>query len=1589
SAQMLNGTPLVSETISMFFDGVLVDSDQTNVTGGFSGSYTLPTGQATGTYDAVANWTTTLPGILGNWSNVVQIDVTIRASSIIIDSTPRAPDVVHPYQIITIFGYLTDVANGSGLVGQDVDIYWEEGTTAQLINTTTTTAGGYYEYNYTVPVGYLGPVTYWSEFTSTDPEYQGARSSNMTILVERWLTEVIIDVNVTTLHPLEYVSIVGNISLPEIGYLLTNAPVTIWWGNSTGPHNLTVVLTDGGTGQYQFIHEIPFEHGYETFNIWAEFAMGSDVFADDVSDNVSITVTYYPTTISVFSNSTYYHLNETAYLSGYLRFVNGTPISGRSVDIYWDNGTVIQSFQDVTDATGFYNLTYPLDTSDGPSTVSVTVSFTSWTRLYGNCSNTLSPDITLQLYQLNLNANTDNTQYHLDEVITFSGLLTFDENGAPISGASITIYYRNSTGTYSYTKVTNLTGGFSFLYNLSVTADSFETVRLWANYTSSNPDLWADAQSSNRDVDLIPYELILTTSTNSTSYHLNETVWAYGRLTFLNGTSIAGEDVTLYWDWQNGTVDPYPGLTTNASGYFNLLYTCSPSKDSSGSVVVWAEYTSTEALWDNASSAPGSGFDLILYQPTFSMDVPSSVYLDQSLIIQGNLTYSGGTPPLTAASVDIYLFEGGLWTLLDTVQTNSSGGFRYLYNFTIGVQGAGGYDFKCNYTSGSSLDDDGTTAPFTVNAQRYPVNLDISISPNPVKLNGSLSVYIHLYFPNGTAISGGNVTIWWNNGTDHAIGWILTNVTGEETFIHSGFQEHTQWTGIEVYATFEGSSLLSTNESSHEPLQLEQWQTLISGFMTGGSTDYYISEYVPLNGTLYYDMPVTDIPYAYATLRIVFGGTNVGTVSTDANGYFYTLWQIPQSTSLGPHDIWISLQTTENWIAGTTSAAVTLNVSAMTLVLTIEVTPSPVYREHLLNISGTMTLDNGTPYAFVDVDLYWDFSSDTDGRLLIRTVQTDANGVFGYIFRLNSTTPLGPTDVWASCFPPDLFVSPGESAVVVIDIQQIPVTLNTNPSATPLYRGDEVVVTGILTFGNGTAMVDYTVQLVWDGTIESTHLTNGSGGFTLGYTIPWDHWLGDVAYIVRFSPPSEAYVPAETSTQLVEVRDRVAIALDEQSVFTLVRGETLSITGTVTNDGGGASDLSVLVYANGSSTGQTDVTASTGIFSIDVSIPSDAEIGVYEITVMMQSSLVDVESNTDMWTIEIHLRSELSVDLLTNDDIMLGETLQIDILLIDEDGSAIDGVVFILLNDTDLGSARVDSGSWSTVTVTIPSGWSGRSGLYFVELVYDGAGFIEGNTVQSSQSVHIFRDSYFENDTPERIQSDDDLIISGTLYNDGGESRLPIAGRTLVISIGNREETAVTDINGNFSHRWLGQLENGSITYTLMILSDANNMTIGSYTVQIQTNTGGFMQSLIDILVPSIALAGAVIVVLLYLYYVKGMFRSPVKRAGLDIPSKLRNIKKLASAGKYGQAITLAYRTFEQMCGMKIGSERLASETAREYLDRVLKSLPLDSAEVENFLSIYEEARFSGSEMSREQYEEAVRIFTDIYPRIDVGAMSE
>ncbi|MHA2378290.1 MAG: hypothetical protein ACXADS_03365 [Candidatus Thorarchaeota archaeon] len=51
--------------------------------------------------------------------------------------------------------------------------------------------------------------------------------------------------------------------------------------------------------------------------------------------------------------------------------------------------------------------------------------------------------------------------------------------------------------------------------------------------------------------------------------------------------------------------------------------------------------------------------------------------------------------------------------------------------------------------------------------------------------------------------------------------------------------------------------------------------------------------------------------------------------------------------------------------------------------------------------------------------------------------------------------------------------------------------------------------------------------------------------------------------------------------------------------------------------------------------------------------------------------------------------------------------------------------------------------------------------------------------------------------------------------------------------------------------------------------------------------------------------------------------------------------------------------------------------------------IPLDSVTIEEFVSAYEEARFSNHVITRERYELAIKTFSDLYPRLEGRAMPE
>jgi hypothetical protein len=226
-----------------------------------------------------------------------------------------------------------------------------------------------------------------------------------------------------------------------------------------------------------------------------------------------------------------------------------------------------------------------------------------------------------------------------------------------------------------------------------------------------------------------------------------------------------------------------------------------------------------------------------------------------------------------------------------------------------------------------------------------------------------------------------------------------------------------------------------------------------------------------------------------------------------------------------------------------------------------------------------------------------------------------------------------------------------------------------------------------------------------------------------------------------------------------------------------------------------------------------------------------------------------------------------------------------------------------------------------------------------------------------------------------------EFTVSVELTDDQG---IPIVGRRVEFNL-NGTATAIrqTDSSGIATFTVAAIDTPASFTFSVTLLSQyVSGIKSLDFTVQIRESGGGFLDTL-DFLIPLALIGAAIVFVFLYIYFVKGFGRSDSSLEDESISQRLRNTKKLADAGKFSAAINLAYHTFEELCGTKTGSERRLSETARDFVTRTLEQIPLDSASVTELLEAYEEARFSDHEVSRARYENTMRVFTDLYPRIE------
>jgi hypothetical protein len=1451
-----NGTPIAGEIIRIYWDnGSQYEFQNTTDVGGyFYLDYSLnPYTDSVGTviiesnfthfYKPWENDTWTAPGITLNRYSL-SLTCFTNGTSFYLD------------QIVNVTGHLEFAHNGTELEGEYVIINWLNSSLNQFVKQTDSSGNFQFFYNLSTDTDSAGPADVWLQFMNLKPLWNNATSNARNLTLNRYSFTLTCFTNGTSFYLDQIVNITGTLEFSHNSTPLDGLQIAIIWDNGT---THAFFKTTDSQGKFEFYYNLTGTKDSEGFvDVWLNFTNFVPLWNNATSNTQNLALSRYSFTFTCLTNGTSFYLNQVVNVTGVLEYShNSTPLAGRQIKVLWDNGSIYQ-FYKTTDGSGsfqfFYNLT---GDTDSPGSVDVYLNFNNSNPLWNNATSSTT-QLTLSRYSFLLSCTTNGTSFYLDQVVNITGQLVYQHNSTPLVGAQITINWDNGS-VHQFFATTDSSGYYQLLYNLSGAKDSAGLIDINATFSTINP-LWNSASSSTVTINLTRYQFTLTCITNGTSFFLDQVVNITGQLTFThNATGLAGQAILIIWN--NGS-EYYDLAITGINGYFQYLYYLSASSDSPGFVSIQANFTHFYPLWENKTSSI-QNINLLQYQLQLDVLVPSTIYLDQSIVIQGNLTHSAGLSPVPGLSVNVWYNDSSVWTLLGTPVTNSTGGFKYLFNFTVPPDEPGSYQFKCN-TSTGPLYIDTTTGILTVIAQKHYLGIGVALAPNPAYLNESFTIYVQLLFAyNSSAVPNVNVSIYWDwgNGTVFFIDNATTDLTGLATYFYSGMSNYIVWTGISIFANFSETAFINSAESLPESLTLQQWTSEITGFDTGGTT-FSPLETVTISGSLFYtNLSGPDVPFVSTDVIIYANGTPIATVPTLSDGSFSYDWLIPSTVVLGVYNIETCYISGVNWIADYNSSSIQIILMNYNLVWEFQVTPNPAHRSEYLFIRFNLTLDNGSAYAGALINIYWEHIDAGGLPEILDSVTTDANGRFTGSILIEVTIPLGTTNVWASCTPAHTYVNPGISNIESIQIELIPVNIDANVDTSLAYLSDDLIFSGTLTFGNLTPMDGYYVRIIWTAASQPyswnvSLITDFSGSFVYTYNLPWGHPVGISNFYVEFVKASDAFGDNQTSIQSVEIWDLVDIILENQYVTAVGRGDSIDVRGYVVNMGSvNIGDVLVRLLIDGNETGLEDATDNNGQFSINRIVPSNANPDFYIFTMNISSNYYEL-NQSDSWNITVKLESYLQV-IRVNPldrrsfwaDIMPGETFSFDIRLQDEVGLYLnDTYVNVYLNDTFLLTSYLAIPDYNLVQITIPLTWA-TSGYYYLNITYSGDTFIlpTWGPKNDNDDLHIFKEVYVDITGDTVVASMTRILISGILIDDLDN---PVFNREVsMIYNGTPFHNVTTAEDGTFSYSDINPTNiTGDYEYTIIFYSITGNRELGPFTLTVRAQGGFAVDTMVLIL---------------------------------------------------------------------------------------------------------------------------------------------
>ena len=454
-----NGTPLSGKLITFLSEDPSGNWSRVGTTTtDTNGAYTFTRSESSqGNYDYQARFAGDI--IYGSSFASVRIGVgNLQKSVTSLLATNNTPAV---NQTFTLYGFLQDGVSGAPLAGQHI-ILWITSPSGQNVSmgTTTDTNG---TYTFTRSESTQGTYVYQVDFWGSS-SYFASTPSMLELTVGNPIPTTL-SLNITNNNPGVNQSFTISGYLTDInGTKLSRRALTVWARLPTGPMAprgetatdsngyYSVTISEQNSGQYRYEVDFPGDGTYAHNANWVLVAIG----------------TLQPTKISANTNVTNPGVGESYTLFGNLTDANGTPLSGKEIDLYqYVTGQLTQRESILqtryTDQNGHYLFILNESTS---------ANYTYTARFCGDqiyAYSQASVSLTVgTLTPTAITLTTSNATLALNQPFTLSG--TLKANNTPLSGKSITLGRTDPSGHWSAANTTTTATNGTYTFTRSESA---------------------------------------------------------------------------------------------------------------------------------------------------------------------------------------------------------------------------------------------------------------------------------------------------------------------------------------------------------------------------------------------------------------------------------------------------------------------------------------------------------------------------------------------------------------------------------------------------------------------------------------------------------------------------------------------------------------------------------------------------------------------------------------------------------------------------------------------------------------------------------------------------------------------------------------------------------------------------------------------------------------------------------------------------------------------------------------------------------------------------------------------------------------